>query len=85
MYYGGRIGVFSGNVSKLLDDLQSLKPTIVAFVPRLLTKFEAQIKANLKQKNILVRALFNFAIKVRCLFIYKLANFSQKQKIWEKE
>lgn len=63
-YYGGKIGIFSGNVSKILEDMQSLKPTLVAFVPRLLTKFEAQIKAQLKQKNRLIQKLFNIAIKV---------------------
>lgn len=63
-YYGGRIGVFSGSVPKLLDDIQTLKPTIVAFVPRLLAKFEAQIKGQLKQKNRLVQKLFDIAIKV---------------------
>ncbi|KFM80190.1 Long-chain-fatty-acid--CoA ligase 1, partial [Stegodyphus mimosarum] len=35
---GGKIGFFSGDLSLLLDDLKTLKPTHVAVVPRLLNK-----------------------------------------------
>lgn len=52
---------------KLLEDLQELQPTFIAFVPHLLKKFQAQIRGQLAQRNRLVQGLFNFAIKVRLL------------------
>lgn len=36
--YGFKLGVYSGNVFKLLEDIQILKPTFFASVPRLLNK-----------------------------------------------
>lgn len=38
MYRQGRIGVFSGDVTKIKEDAAILKPTIFATVPRLLNK-----------------------------------------------
>ncbi|KAI6189825.1 AMP-binding enzyme [Aphelenchoides bicaudatus] len=64
-FYGSKIGIYSGSVPKLLEDLQVLQPSFVAFVPRLLTKFQAQIKAQLKQKNRLVQKLFDYAVKTK--------------------
>ena len=40
---GGRIGYFSGDVLQLLDDMQALKPTFMASVPRLLNRIYARI------------------------------------------
>ena len=36
--HGCRIGYFRGDVRLLLDDIQTLKPTIMSMVPRLLNK-----------------------------------------------
>ena len=36
--YGGRVGFFRGDVKLLLDDMQTLKPTIFPAVPRLLNR-----------------------------------------------
>lgn len=40
---GGRVGYFSGDVLQLLDDMQALKPTFMASVPRLLNRIYARI------------------------------------------
>ncbi|CAO3665415.1 unnamed protein product [Umbelopsis ramanniana] len=40
---GGRIGYYSGDVLQLLDDMQLLKPTFMASVPRLLNRIYARI------------------------------------------
>ena len=34
--YGGRIGFYSGDVKKLIDDVKELKPTLFIAVPRIL-------------------------------------------------
>ena len=47
MYEGATIGFYSGDVLKLKDDLQALRPTIFASVPRLYNKFYEVMKLNL--------------------------------------
>ena len=36
--FGARIGFFRGNIKELVDDIQTLKPTIFVSVPRLLNR-----------------------------------------------
>lgn len=42
-----KIGYFSGDVTKLIDDCQALKPTTFPAVPRLLNKLYATIKGGM--------------------------------------
>lgn len=42
---GGSIGYFHGNVLELVDDFKLLKPTIMASVPRLYSRFGSAIRA----------------------------------------
>jgi long-chain acyl-CoA synthetase len=37
--FGGRIAFYGGDVLKLKDDLQAVRPTVFASVPRLFNKF----------------------------------------------
>lgn len=67
MYVGGRIGVFSGDVRQLINDMKILQPTIVALVPRILNKFYEKINADIKFANPTKRLIFNSAFKVNCL------------------
>lgn len=41
---GGSIGYFSGSINELSIDMKALKPTILPIVPRLLNRFNDQIK-----------------------------------------
>ena len=43
LYYGLKIGVYSGNVWKLTEDLKILKPTIFISVPWLFNKIHYKI------------------------------------------
>lgn len=45
--YGYKLGVYSGNVLKLLEDIQILKPTFFASVPRLLNKIYASLNTKI--------------------------------------
>lgn len=45
-YAGGRLGYFSGDINTLIDDIQELKPTLFASVPRLLNSIYAKIVAS---------------------------------------
>lgn len=44
-YMGGRIGFFSGDVKRLGEDLQTLQPTLLISVPRLLNRFYDKLKS----------------------------------------
>ena len=60
--YGFKIGVYSGNVLKLLEDIQILKPTFFASVPRLLNKIYDSLNAKISalkfpMKNIITSVL----------------------------
>lgn len=43
---GCSIGFFHGNILEILDDIQTLRPTLLAAVPRLLLRIENAIKAS---------------------------------------
>lgn len=45
-YLGGRLGYFSGDINVLVEDIQELKPTIFASVPRLLNRIYGKIVAS---------------------------------------
>lgn len=44
-FLGARIGFYSGDVTQLLDDLQTLRPTKLVVVPRLLNRIYDRIQA----------------------------------------
>jgi len=43
IYLGGTIGFYSGDILKLMDDIQVIKPTLFPTVPRLLNKIYGKI------------------------------------------
>uniref|UniRef100_A0A0M3HUW1 long-chain-fatty-acid--CoA ligase n=1 Tax=Ascaris lumbricoides TaxID=6252 RepID=A0A0M3HUW1_ASCLU len=63
IYVGGRVGVFGGDVRKLLDDMAVFRPTIVALVPRLLNRFHERILQEIAHQNPIKRLLFEIAVK----------------------
>ena len=44
LYYGARVGVYSGNNHKLVEDMSCLEPTIFVSVPRIFNKMYDKIK-----------------------------------------
>ncbi|CAD5223904.1 unnamed protein product [Bursaphelenchus okinawaensis] len=63
MYSGCQVGFYGGDMTKLLEDIQLYRPTVVAFVPRLLDKFKCKIEGGLKKKPHIVQKLIALAIK----------------------
>lgn len=49
LYESLTIGLYSGDIMTLKEDLQSFRPTIFASVPRLFVKFHESIKTNIDQ------------------------------------
>ena len=42
--HGARVGFYGGDPTRLISDLQILKPTIIAMVPRILNKIYDQVR-----------------------------------------
>lgn len=47
LFFGAAIGFYGGDIMKMKDDLQILKPTLFVSVPRIYNKFYAKIKGNM--------------------------------------
>lgn len=62
---GGRIGYFSGDVTKLLDDVQVLQPTFFVGVPRLLNKIYSSINQRIDSAGGAKATLFRNAMAAK--------------------
>ena len=49
---GGSIGFFGGKILQITDDLQLLKPTVFASVPRLLNKVYEKVLAGVQERRV---------------------------------
>uniref|UniRef100_A0A3B0MF87 Long-chain-fatty-acid--coa ligase, putative n=1 Tax=Theileria annulata TaxID=5874 RepID=A0A3B0MF87_THEAN len=58
-YFGGKVGIYSGDVKLILDDLQTLKPTLFISVPRLYQRIHDKILSGVQTKSGLIRYLFS--------------------------
>lgn len=80
-YRGGQYAMFNGNVLDLKTDLQLLRPTIFASVPRLYNRFFEKIQEGIKALTGLKKTMVNNGIKT------KLANFRKngdhKHKVYD--
>lgn len=74
--FGARIGYYSGDVLKLKEDLAILKPTILACVPRLLSRFYDLINANLKNLTGIKAKLMKKAFKTKLETIRTKAEYT---------
>jgi len=48
---GASVGLFNGEVSKIKDDLDKLKPTLLISVPRLYNRYADLIKMKFEKKS----------------------------------
>lgn len=65
---GGRIGYYSGDPLKILDDLQVLRPTIFPSVPRLFNRIYDRILAGVKEQSASKQWLFNKAVNSKTYY-----------------
>ena len=61
LYYGARVGYFSGHISGLMNDLQTLHPTVFFGVPRLFNKVYLAFQDKLAEKGWFARKVFSMA------------------------
>ena len=52
LFRGGAIGYYSGSVERLSEDMQLLKPTVLASVPRVLNRVAGQIQMQMNQPGL---------------------------------
>lgn len=57
---GGRIGFYSGNIKLLVNDLETLQPTVFAGVPRVFARFQQRIEENVEASGFLKKTLFQW-------------------------
>ncbi|KAK6590737.1 acyl- synthetase [Cryptosporidium xiaoi] len=61
-HLGIPIGIFSGNVSRVMSDSQELKPTILICVPQVLSRIIHSIEEKMSDSNIILKTVFNKAL-----------------------
>lgn len=59
--HGARVGFYQGEISLLMDDMKTLKPTFLPVVPRLLNRIYDKIQGSVTSP--LRRTLLNFAVR----------------------
>ncbi|GFE52900.1 hypothetical protein BaOVIS_003040 [Babesia ovis] len=82
LFMGGKIGVYSGDVRNILDDLETLKPTVFVSVPRLFFRIHDKVFANVSRKPWFIRWLFNTALNAKLNRIRNTGNC--KHSFWDK-
>ena len=60
---GGSIGFFQGDPLKLVDDLQALRPTRFVAVPRVLTRIQERVTAQVREAGGAKAAIFETALR----------------------
>jgi len=70
LVFGTQTGYYSGEPSRLLEDLQELKPTYFLAVPRIFEKIYHIIMDSISKKGALYKKLFDKALEIK-LYNYK--------------
>ncbi len=65
LVYGTRTGFSSGSITRLLEDIQHLKPTYFCAVPRVYEKIYSSIMENINKKGIIIKKLFETALNIK--------------------
>ena len=68
--FGTQTGYYSGNTSRLVEDIQALQPTYFCGVPRLFERIHKTILEDASKKGILFKKLFDKALAIK-LYNYK--------------
>lgn len=78
--YGGKVGFFGGNVRNILDDLQSVKPTLFISVPRVLNRVYDRVMKQVSSSSI-KSFLFNLAMSSKKAELNR--NIIRRDSIWD--
>ncbi|KAK7934162.1 hypothetical protein WMY93_005058 [Mugilogobius chulae] len=78
--HGARVGFYQGDISLLMDDIKTLKPTFLPVVPRLLNRIYDKIQGSVTSP--LRRALLNYAVKRKLAELS--SGFVRNNTLWDK-
>ena len=59
---GAGVGFFGGDITKIFEDINVLKPTLFVSVPRIYTRLSDRIRDSVQKQGLLRRTLFNLAL-----------------------
>lgn len=79
--HGGRIGFFRGDVRQLTEDMQALKPTLFATVPRLLNRIYDKVLMGVRGSKV-KKFLFEMALKKKTDLLNR--GVITRDSIWDK-
>jgi long-chain acyl-CoA synthetase len=65
LVYGTQTGFSSGSITRLLEDVQHLKPTYFCAVPRVYEKIYSTILENVSKKGVIVKKLFEMGLNIK--------------------
>jgi long-chain acyl-CoA synthetase len=65
LHHGTAVGFYQGDILKLMDDMETLKPTVFASVPRLYNRIYDKITGTVKASGGLKEKLFNVAYNAK--------------------
>lgn len=68
---GGKVGIYSGDVRILSEDLRSLQPTVLIAVPRVIQRMYDAVMNEVNKKGFIMRTIFNFAWSIKRLLMIK--------------
>lgn len=70
--FGTQTGFYSGSATRLVEDMQELKPTYFCGVPRIYERIYSKIMENINQRSIFIQRIFQIALKTK---IYNYENY----------
>lgn len=65
LFSGGKIGVYSGSIATLSDDMKILKPTCLCTVPRVLQRMNDAIQTKINSSSFIVKSIFFCAFHLK--------------------
>uniref|UniRef100_A0A7I4CCW8 Long-chain-fatty-acid--CoA ligase n=1 Tax=Physcomitrium patens TaxID=3218 RepID=A0A7I4CCW8_PHYPA len=81
LHHGVAVGFYQGDILKLMDDIETLKPTIFASVPRLYNRIYDKITGTVRASGGLREKLFNIAFESKK---QALENGKSPSPIWDR-
>lgn len=81
LYYGARLGFYSGETKKLIEDLSALKPTVLPLVPKMMNAIYSGVKRSIMPHPV-KRLVYRIAIYMKERDLKK--GIISRETIWDK-
>ncbi|KAM3350276.1 hypothetical protein ACQJBY_022824 [Aegilops geniculata] len=84
MFHGASIGFWRGDVKLLVEDIGTLKPTILCAVPRVLDRIFSGLQAKISAGGFIKSTMFNLAYKFKQFRMMRGAKHNEAAAICDK-